>query len=129
MKTLIDGIFYINYWRFRNSSPNSIEKIEVFRASLAITAPSAVYFLLFLGICEICGSNIFEDIRKSIFFSFYAIVNVLGLIYYFYKYKKIIIEHNKYNNRKYKSITGLFYALFVLSTIIGVTLLYISSIK
>ena len=127
MKTLIDGIFYVNYWRFMNSNPNLGEKLEIAHASLAITAPSILYFILFIGICGINNYTIF--MTKSTFFICYAIYNILGIIYFFCRYKNIITEHDKYNNKKYKIITWLFYGSIFFSLLIGTYLLYLSNTR
>jgi hypothetical protein len=119
-RILIDGIFYNTFWRFRNDDPGSTDKIETFNASLVIAILFYMYPFLLYGISEFYCLNIsiFENLTNNQIYTYFAIVNVLVLIYYFCRYKKIIKEHDKYNNKKYKIITVLYIVSIFLSPVI-----------
>ena len=120
-RILIDGIFYNTFWRFRNDDPGSTDKIETFRAAMTMAILFYIYPLPIYGISEFYGLNfsIFENLTDNQIFSYFAIVTILVLIYYFCRYKKIITEHDKYNNKKYKIITVLYIVSIFLSPVIS----------
>ena len=105
---MINGIFYVYYWRYRK---NRDADIALGRSILSITVIQMPYFCcistMFFLICgQMCPSKVFAYLIAIDNMVVMAILIMRFL--HKKKYRRILANHKKYNTKKYRYITNMF---------------------
>ena len=110
---IIDGLFYTYYW---NRCKNGDADVAILSAILAIAAPTLPYIGIIFTLLDTVNIKLQSELLLYIYIALTGITAIRYL--WHWKYKEIIKQHDKYDQKLYKNLAILWGIVSILAAFV-----------